>query len=127
MILVDTSIWVDHLRRKDIALSALLNAGSVLTHPFVIGELMLGGLRKTGETFAALRELPRAVRAADEEMPQFIDRMALASAGIGFVDAHLLAAVALTQGASLWTRDQRLLAAAERLALAAVLPDPGQG
>ncbi len=67
MILVDTSIWVDHLRHKDVALSALLNAGRVLTHPCVIGELMLGGLRKDGEVIAALRELPPAVTATDEE------------------------------------------------------------
>lgn len=121
MILVDTSVWVDHLRHKDAALSALLNAGCVLTHPCVIGELMLGGLREGGEVIAALRELPRAVTAADEEMPQFIDRQALANAGIGYVDAHLLAAVTLTQGAALWTRDQRLSAVAVRLALAAPL------
>ena len=121
MILVDTSIWVDHLRRTDAALRALLNAGRVLTHPFVIGELVLGGLRQGGDVVAALRELPRAVTAADEEMPQFIARQALANTGIGYVDAHLLAAVALTQGASLWTRDQRLSAVAVRLALAAPL------
>lgn len=122
MILVDTSIWIDHLRRKDAALGVLLNAGRVLTHPFVIGELMLGGLRHSGDVIAALQELPRAVTATDEEMPQFIDRQALANAGIGYVDAHLLAAVTLTQGASLWTRDQRLSAVAVRLALAAPLP-----
>jgi predicted nucleic acid-binding protein len=122
MILVDTSIWVDHLRHDEATLSALLNAGRVLTHPFVIGELMLGGLRKSGAVVAALRELPRAVTAADEEMPRFIDRQALAGAGIDYVDAHLLAAVALTQGASLWSRDQRLSMVAARLGLAASLP-----
>ena len=122
MILVDTSIWVDHLRRPDAALSALLNSGRVLMHPFVVGELLLGGLRSNGEVMAALQELPQAVAAADGEMPRFIDRHALAGTGIGYVDAHLLAAAALTQGASLWTRDQRLAAVASQLGVAAPMP-----
>jgi len=119
MILVDTSVWVDHLRRGDAALSRLLDTGSVLTHPFVIGELALGRLRQRGVVLGSLRALPRAETASDPEVLEFVERHALYATGIGYVDAHLLAATRLTPGASLWTRDGRLAAAAERLSLAA--------
>ncbi|MFZ0558524.1 MAG: PIN domain-containing protein [Methylovirgula sp.] len=118
MILVDTSIWVDHLRGKDKRLAALLNSAMALTHPFVIGELALGNLRRRALILEALRDLPRATLATDHEVLQFIDGEGLFGKGIGYVDAHLLASVRLTAGASLWTRDKRLLAAAGRLAMA---------
>lgn len=120
MILVDSSVWIDHLRSDDRALAGLLEAGRVLAHPFVIGELALGGLRQRETILAALRGLPRAIVASDEEVLQFIDRQALFGLGIGYIDGHLLAATRLMPGASLWTRDKRLRAAADRLALAAV-------
>jgi len=122
MILVDSSVWVDHLRSGDDRLTALLDRGLVLTHAFVIGELALGSLRQRAAILGALLDLPQATRATDDEVLAFIDRAGLHGLGIGYVDAHLLASVRLTPDARLWTRDRRLLAAAERLGLA--LPSP---
>ena len=119
MILVDTSVWVDHLRRGDKRLAGLLDAGSILSHAFVIGELALGDLRQRDLVLATLGDLPQASVATDREMLHFIGRHALFGLGIGYVDAHLLASVRLTAGAALWTRDKRLLGVAERLGLAA--------
>ena len=119
MILVDTSVWVDHLRAGNNAITGLLDTGRVLAHPFVIGELALGHLRQSGLVLGFLLDLPQATVAMDQEVLHFIHRHALSELGIGYVDAHLLAATRLTVGASLWTRDKRLLAAAERLGLAA--------
>lgn len=117
MILADTSIWVDHLRTRDHALAALLEAGQVLTHPFVIGELALGSLRKRDVILQDLMALPKAKAASDEEVFVFIQTQGLFGRGIGYVDAHLLAAVRLTADAALWTRDKRLLEAAKQIAL----------
>lgn len=119
MILVDTSIWVDHLRRADPALSEHLDRGRVLAHPLVIGELALGSLRNRAEVLRLLGELPRATPATHAEAMQFIDLHRLMGAGIGYVDAHLLASVALTPPARLWTRDARLAVIARQLSLAA--------
>ncbi|MGB9117709.1 type II toxin-antitoxin system VapC family toxin [Bradyrhizobium sp.] len=122
MILVDTSIWVDHLRVGDKALSSLLDAGMVLAHPFVIGELALGNLRQRGIVLSALSNLPHASVATDAEVLHFIDRHALFGRGIGYVDTHLLAAARLTAGAELWTNDKRLHGVAVQLGLAITLP-----
>jgi predicted nucleic acid-binding protein len=119
VILVDTSVWVDHLRTGDKMLADVLEAGQVLAHPFVIGELALGSLRQRDLVLATLQDLPQAGVATDEEVLHFIRRHALFGSGIGYVDAHLLAAVRLTAAAVLWTRDQRLLAVAQQLGLAA--------
>ncbi len=119
MILVDTSVWIDHLRAGDDALAALLESGRVLVHPFVICELALGNLRQRDLVLGSLRDLPQASVATDRELLHFIERNAIFGLGIGHVDAHLLAATRLTAGAALWTRDKRLLAAADRLGLAA--------
>lgn len=118
MILVDTSVWIDHLRGGDAELARLLTASQVLMHPFVIGELALGNLQNRGTIVGALRGLPKASVAVDDEVLQFIDRQQLFGLGIGYVDAHLLAAMRLMPGAVLWTRDKRLLAVATRLAIA---------
>jgi predicted nucleic acid-binding protein len=118
VILVDTSIWVDHLRAGDARLAQLLAAGLVLTHPFVIGELALGALRQREAVLAALTDLPRAVMAADAEVLDFINRHALFGRGLGYVDAHLLAGARLTMGSKLWTNDQRLKGVSEALGLA---------
>jgi predicted nucleic acid-binding protein len=118
VILVDTSVWVDHLRKGDRTLVSLLEKGSVLTHPFVIGEIALGNLRQRRIVLDGLRHLPRATIASDQEVFLFIEQNRLFGAGIGYLDAHLLAAVRLTPGANLWTRDRRLHAVAERLNLA---------
>ncbi len=118
MVLVDTSIWVDHLRAEDEALGALLKKGRVLVHPFVVGELALGRLRQRETVLITMRKMSQAMVVTDNEVLHFIARHQLFGLGIGYVDAHLLVAVRFTIGASLWTRDKRLLAAADRLGLA---------
>lgn len=119
MILADTSIWIDHLRRSDPALSARLERREILSHPFVIGELALGTLKQRDLILELLRGLPAAMVATDEEVHAYIDRHTLSGLGIGYVDAHLMAGTALTIGAALWTRDKRLAAAAARVGVAA--------
>jgi len=121
MILVDTSVWVDHLRAGNERLRALLNGGEVLGHPFVIGELALGNLRRRDAFLSDLRDLPRATIASDEEVLRLIDRQTLFGRGIGYIDAHLLAAARLTAGSKLWTYDRRLQAVAATLDLAAAV------
>lgn len=121
MILVDTSVWVGHLRDRNERLSSLLGSGEVLGHPFVIGELALGNIRQREAVLRAYRRLPPVTVAADAEVLLFIDRQVLFGCGIGYVDAHLLAAAQLTPGAKLWTHDRRLHALAARLDLAAIL------
>ncbi len=122
MILVDSSIWIDHLRSNDAVLADLLNRGLILSHPFVIGELALGSLRQRSTIIAALRDLPMATVANDAEVLEFIQRQPLHGRGIGYIDAHLLASARLTPSTKLWTRDRRLQQVASELALAAALP-----
>ena len=121
MILVDTSVWVDHFRRVDSVLSEVLQIGDVLVHPFVVGEIALGHLRNAHAILNALQRLPQPRIATHYEVLNFISRNALAGLGIGYVDVHLIAAARLTAGTTLWTRDKRLLAVAKRLDLAANL------
>lgn len=125
MILADTSIWIDHLRRSETLLEQLLHARRILLHPFVIGELAMGNLPKRDLTLRDLRKLPQATTASHTELLVFINQNRLFGLGMGYVDAHLLATVRLTPGASLWTRDKGLHAAAEKLGLAASLPGFG--
>lgn len=120
MILVDTSVWADHLRANDPTLANLLNNGRVLTHPFVIGEVALGYLRQRSLALTELDDLPQTVVATDREVRHLIDHHALFGTDIGYVDAHLLASVRLTSGTGLWTRDKRLSAVANQLGLAIV-------
>jgi predicted nucleic acid-binding protein len=121
VILVDTSVWVEHPRTGNEELTALLNGGEVLGHPFVIGELALGDLRPRDPFLSDLRDLPQAIVAEDEEVLRMINRQTLFGRGIGYVDAHLLAAARLTTDSKLWTRDRRLQAVAAELGLAAIL------
>lgn len=117
MILVDTSVWIDHLRQGDAELTAALQAGQVDMHPFVVGELACGRLRARAEVLGLLQALPQLPMATDKEVLFFMDTHALMGRGIGYVDMHLLAAVQL--GAKrLWTRDKRLHAIAAELGLA---------
>jgi predicted nucleic acid-binding protein len=118
LILVDTSVWVDHLRSGDAHLAALLERGGVVMHAFVVGEIACGSLNHRAAILELLRELPTAAIAESDEVLGFIERHSLHGKGIGYVDVHLLASVALTQGASLWTRDKRLQAAADDLGCA---------
>lgn len=118
MILVDTSVWIDHLRSGNPTLADLLHTGAALVHAFVIGEIALGQLRQRDLILGMLGNLPQARIATDQEVLYFIDRHQLAGLGIGYVDAHLLAATTLTAGTRLWTKDRRLQDAADRLGLA---------
>lgn len=115
MILVDTSVWVDHLRSGDAQLADLLERGAVLMHPFVVGEIACGSLSDRSSIVELLEDLPAAVVAEGQEVLTFIERHVLHGKGMGYVDVHLLASVMLTEGAILWTRDKRLRIAAEDL------------
>ena len=123
MVLADTSIWIDHFRRGDFQLSELLERGEIVMHPFIVGELVLGHVPKIAEMIDDLGGLPRAIVASADEVLGFIIDRKLPGLGIGYVDAHLLAAAALTPETSIWTRDKRLLAAAQSLSLAAEFPE----
>ncbi len=118
MILVDTSVWVDHLRKGDARLVALLEGDAVAMHPFVVGEIACGSLRDRIIVLQLLQDLPVMVVADADEVLGFIEHRKLHGQGIGHVDTHLLASVALTDGATLWTRDKRLHAVAQTLGLA---------
>lgn len=118
MVLADTSIWVDHFRRGDSQLAKLLDRGDIAMHPFVIGELLLGHAT-VAKMIDDLDTLPKVVSASASEVLKFISNRKLPGSGIGYVDAHLLAAAALTPETLLWTRDKRLLAAAQSLKLSA--------
>ncbi|MHB8450940.1 MAG: type II toxin-antitoxin system VapC family toxin [Mycobacteriales bacterium] len=124
MILVDTSVWLNHLRMGDSVLARLLEHGLVLGHPWVIGELALGHLSRREETLGLLAGLPRAEVASAAETLDFIDAQQLYGLGIGYVDAQLLAATRLTPETRLWTADQRLSAVARRLKMLAELAGP---
>jgi hypothetical protein len=119
MVLVDTSIWIDHFRGGERRLARLLDQGNVVMHPFVVGELLLGKVPKITEMIDDLNALPKASVAGDGEVVKFIVDRKLPGSGIGYVDAHLLAAVLLTPETAIWTRDKRLLAAANSLSLSA--------
>lgn len=118
MILVDTSVWVDHLRSTDTHLAGLLDRYLVLSHPWVVGEVVLGGVSPESPVAELMPRLPGAAVATDEEVLTLIGREGLAGTGIGYVDAQLLAAVRLTPDARLWTRDRRLDRVAEALGIA---------
>jgi predicted nucleic acid-binding protein len=115
MILVDTSVWIEHLRGGDPDLQARLQAGEVLGHPFVVGELALGGLANRAALLRDLDRLPQAVLATPEEVRIVIETEPLHGLGLGYVDACLLASTLLTPDGRLWTRDRRLAEAATRL------------
>jgi predicted nucleic acid-binding protein len=118
LILVDTSVWVDHLRRGENRLAALLERNVVAMHPFVVGEIACGNVSDRSVILELLQELPAVTVADSDEALVFIERHRLYGKGIGYVDIHLLASVALTNGARLWTRDKRLHSVADDLGLA---------
>jgi predicted nucleic acid-binding protein len=117
VILVDTSIWADHVVRPEAALQELLADQQVLMHPFVIAELALGNLRNWHQTVVMLKALPGSQVASHEELLAFIPAANLPGSGVGLVDAHLLAACRITRSARLWTRDKRLASKADELGL----------
>jgi len=116
MILVDTSIWVTHLRQGSRQLEKLLMDAEVMCHPFIIGELACGNLQNRNEIISLLQSLPMALTIEFDEFIFFIDRNQLMAKGVGFVDVHLLASAQLT-GVPLWTADKRLKSAADQLEL----------
>ncbi len=117
MILVDTSVWIDHLRSENATLVHLLDNSAVLAHPWVTGEIALGNLSHRDEVMGLLRGLPQATVADNDEVLRLIEQDGLPGTRIGYVDAQLLAATRLTPDTALWTRDKRLAAVAARLAL----------
>ena len=117
MMLVDTSVWIDHLRQGDAALTTALEAGQVWMHSFVLGELACGNLRSRVEVLSLLQALRPMPLSTDKEVLFFIDQHELMGRGIGYVDVHLLASARLG-GTLLWTRDKRLDAVAAEMGLA---------
>lgn len=117
MILVDSSIWIDHIRSPQPEMTAALTIGRVLQHPFVTAEIALGSI-KDRKIIAMLHELPQVSAVSQEQLLEYVEHAALPGTGVGMVDAHLLASAAGLEGASIWTRDKRLAAQAERLGLA---------
>ncbi|HRN30270.1 MAG TPA: PIN domain-containing protein [Terrimesophilobacter sp.] len=117
MILVDTSVWIDHFHHTDNELVRLLDNAMVLQHPLVVGELALGALRDRDRIIDLLRNLPAAPVASHDEVLHFVDTYRLYGRGLSLVDAHLLASVLLAPGATLFTRYRRLDAMAHELGL----------
>lgn len=109
MILVDTSVWIDHLSKSDETMYTLLQQRRVLSHPLVIGEIAMGSFKRRNAILIELESLPVPIIAEHGEVLRFISAHKLFGLGIGYIDAHLLAAVQLTLGTTLWTRDKRLL------------------
>jgi Predicted nucleic acid-binding protein, contains PIN domain len=120
VILVDTSVWIDHFRRGEPGLVSALESESVLTHPFVIGELACGNIRNRVEVLELIGRLPTPPVATDREALELIDRYKLNSKGIGYVDVHLLASTLLMTAATLWTKDGRLASIASELRISHV-------
>ena len=118
MILVDTSVWIDHLRVSDPRLVTLLLEEQVLSHPFVIGELACGSMKRRGEILGLLQHLPQIAAVPSPEVLMFVERRALMGKGLGWIDVHLLAST-VASGHTLWTRDKRLADAAQRLGVVA--------
>ena len=118
MILLDTSIWIDHLRRGNDAVTEALEAGLVMTHPFVVGELACGNLSNRDEVLTLLGQLTQVRIATHAEVLVFINARSLMGRGVGYIDVHLLASTVLSSGARLWTSDRRLAVLAEELGLA---------
>jgi predicted nucleic acid-binding protein len=112
MVLVDSSVWIGHLRTANPLLRDLLNDSLVLTHPFISGELSCGSIKNRKRFLSDLRELPRAVSATHEEVERLLEERELWSRGIGWIDAHIIASALLT-GCQLWTLDGSLRAAAK--------------
>ena len=115
MILIDTSVWIDHLRKGNRALAHLLNNNQVLIHPFVIGEIACGTLADRDEVLARLKDLPALPKADESEALYCIERHQLMGLGLGYIDVHLLAATLLAPPTRLWTQDNRLKAAAKKM------------
>ncbi|MBC8258746.1 MAG: type II toxin-antitoxin system VapC family toxin [SAR324 cluster bacterium] len=117
MILVDTSVWIDHFRFRDEGLVSLLESRQVVNHHFVTGELACGNLHNRELILKMFKSLPQTLTATEEEVLHFMEKQQLIDQGLGYIDCHLLTATALTPSTRLWTRDRRLKAAAASLNL----------
>ncbi|MCJ7546691.1 MAG: VapC toxin family PIN domain ribonuclease [Deltaproteobacteria bacterium] len=117
MVLVDTSVWVMHLRQGRIGLDGLLDQGEVMCHPYIMGELACGNLNNRLEILSLLKTLPTALQAEHEEVMQFIENNSLMGKGLGYIDIHLLASAILSR-APLWTLDKKLKQVSLRLGIA---------
>jgi len=107
MVLVDTAVWVSHLRDGNVGLEKLLNNGEVVSHPFIVGELACGNLKNRHEILSYLQSLPMTILAEDEEVLRFIENNQLMGKGLGYIDVHLIASAVLTD-VPLWTFDKTL-------------------
>ncbi len=119
MIIVDSSVWIDHLRKTEPALQQLVETLQLRIHPFVLAEIALGNPPNRTRLLRNLSLLIEAPVASNDEVIVLVERQAIFGQGIGFVDVHLLASARLLPGGKIWTRDNRLRAAAARLGLAA--------
>ena len=108
MIIADTSVWIEHLRKTDTQLVQLLDKSLVLTHPFIIGELACGNLHNRLQILTLLKNIPSAKEASHQEVLYFIEHNQLMGCGIGYIDAHLLTSTALTNDTKIWTYNKRL-------------------
>jgi predicted nucleic acid-binding protein len=115
-VLVDTSVWIDHFRRRNTKLIHVLEAGQVWTHSFVIGELACGHLARRAEVLGSLAALPRAPLVSHEEVLAFLEAQRLRGRGLGWLDTHLLAAARVAR-VPFWTHDKKLAEAARELSL----------
>lgn len=118
MILVDTSVWIDHFKAPLAPLEDLSRAEQIFGHPFITGELAVGRLRDWNNTVGAMRRLLQAKVASEAEFLTLISSERLAATGLGFVDVHLLASCRITPGTRLWSRDKRLAGYAGQLGVA---------
>jgi predicted nucleic acid-binding protein len=125
VILVDTSVWIDHLHRAERHLVELLEQAQVLVHPVVVAEIALGSVRDRATVLSLLDALPSSRPATDPEVRRLVDERALWGRGLGFGDAHLLASTLITPGGRLWTRDKRPRAAAAELGVEHPAPPDG--
>ena len=118
MVLVDSSVWIEHFKNAEIRLLDLLHNNQVLVHEMVIGELMLGTIKQRNLVIALLNDMTSAHVARHQELMHFVSQNNLYEQGIGWVDCHLLASCKITPEATLWTMDKRLAAMAQKLHIA---------
>jgi len=108
MYLVDTSVWIDHLRTANPKLIKALDLGIVASHPYIIGELALGSLKNRSSIIRSLQTLPSATIARDKDVHTLIEERKIYGRGIGYIDCHLLASILIEGTLTLWTHDKRL-------------------
>jgi predicted nucleic acid-binding protein len=116
MVLVDTSVWVAHLRAGNVGLEKLLNEGEVVCHPFIVGELACGNLKNRHEILAYLQAIPLTILAEDAEVLTFIDNNQLMGKGLGYIDVHLIVSAVLTD-VPFWTLDKTLDKVSEKIGI----------